>query len=772
MKPIHCIHVKNGLRVNNDGTAMLCCMSTDTLTDINGNVSRVTHTPIDVLKHGKKATEIRNDLKNGIQHSNCQRCWDEEASGSLSKRLRDNETYNFSDESLRIVELNLGTTCNLKCRTCSPWASSQWNKEFLLLNKWHGPKEEYDAMLRNLNHSYDDDSLFWNEFKDKLSTIEHIDMYGGEPFMVKKQWELLQYSIDQGYSKNQVLHFNTNGTQFDDDKINILKEFKHVDISISIDGIDKQFEYQRHPAKWNEVLLNLTKFKECSVKYNWSLTACVTVTNHNIFNLDYTLQYLYDFGIPPYANFLHEPSFYNIKNLRSDIKDLLTEKFSNIDTTRELKYWLDTVVSYMNSSPTEHYQWIEFQNTVMKLDEIRNERFEEVFPEYYREVVKKNSNWSYKRIKYLHVELTNYCNAKCPICPRYLDHSEVIDPSLNLDQITLDKYQRYFSEELLSNLIQITFCGTHGDPMMAHDVISIVEYSIKCNPNIEITFNTNGGSRNSEFWTELGRILSKIRHTITFSIDGLEDTNHLYRKRVKWNVLMNNAQAFINAGGHADWDFLVFKHNQHQITEAESLSKYLGFKNFYYKRALGFNTPTDGKLKPAPVYDKTGKFEYWLEPPDDSNFINQQGEMIKGSNQLNIEQSIQSRADIKLENLNNKYNEYLTKEVRCRTLNKNFFSEVYVNANGHLLPCCYAGSLMTGYYAVEHELQLRTIYEENKNNLNLNIQKFEDIINSNILNKLFADTWPLTSFDAGKIIFCSMACGKDSPLDRIFVNKN
>lgn len=381
---MNCVHASNGLRVNNDGTTMLCCMSRETLTDLDGNIARVTITPLDSILKGKKYLEIKNALASGIKHENCQRCWDEEDSGFLSKRLRDNESYQFNDDSLRIVELNLGTACNLKCRTCSPWASSQWNKEFLLVNKWHGTKEQYDKMLYNLNHSYDDDSLFWNEFKEKLSTIEHIDMYGGEPFMVKKQWELLQYSADKGFSTNQTLHFNTNGTHFDYNKVKILKNFKKVDISISIDGIGDQFEYQRHPAKWPDVRFNLEKFRQYSCLNNWNLTACVTVTNHNIFYLDSILSHLYNFGITPYANFLHEPLYYNIKNLRSDIKDLVTKKFNQPYKNDTLKYWLDTVVNYMNSEDTDIIQWNLFQEMVAKIDNIRNENFKDVFPEYYQ----------------------------------------------------------------------------------------------------------------------------------------------------------------------------------------------------------------------------------------------------------------------------------------------------------------------------------------------------------------------------------------------------
>ena len=46
-----------------------------------------------------------------------------------------------------------------------------------------------------------------------------------------------------------------------------------------------------------------------------------------------------------------------------------------------------------------------------------------------------------------------------------------------------------------------------------------------------------------------------------FAIDGLEDTNHIYRRNTDWVKIVQNATAYIAAGGRAEWDFIVFAHN-------------------------------------------------------------------------------------------------------------------------------------------------------------------------------------------------------------------
>ena len=51
---------------------------------------------------------------------------------------------------------------------------------------------------------------------------------------------------------------------------------------------------------------------------------------------------------------------------------------------------------------------------------------------------------------------------------------------------------------------------------------------------------------------------------------------------------MQSAQAFINAGGRAEWDFLVFRHNEHQVESARKLAKEMGFAKFYVRKTGRF----------------------------------------------------------------------------------------------------------------------------------------------------------------------------------------
>jgi sulfatase maturation enzyme AslB (radical SAM superfamily) len=85
------------------------------------------------------------------------------------------------------------------------------------------------------------------------------------------------------------------------------------------------------------------------------------------------------------------------------------------------------------------------------------------------------------------------------------------------------------------------------------------------------------------WWKALAGLINRPHDYVVFSIDGLEDTNHIYRRGVDWRRLMANVETFILAGGRAQWDMLVYRHNQHQVDQCEQMAKDMGFSVFRAK---------------------------------------------------------------------------------------------------------------------------------------------------------------------------------------------
>lgn len=189
-------------------------------------------------------------------------------------------------------------------------------------------------------------------------------------------------------------------------------------------------------------------------------------------------------------------------------------------------------------------------------------------------------------VKQLHMETSSVCNAACPMCARE------VDPSFNKEtdavSLSLEKVKTLFDVKFVQNLDSMYMCGNYGDPAAAPDCIEIFRYFREVNPNIVLGIHSNGSLRNTKWWSELGSVLSHDNDYCYFSVDGLKDTNHIYRVNTDFDKILENAIAFIEAGGKAHWEYLVFEHNEHQVDEARKLAESLGFVSFREKVSRRF----------------------------------------------------------------------------------------------------------------------------------------------------------------------------------------
>jgi len=213
--------------------------------------------------------------------------------------------------------------------------------------------------------------------------------------------------------------------------------------------------------------------------------------------------------------------------------------------------------------------------------------------------------YNYESLYGIHIEFTSRCNLLCPQCPRVKDGA--VNPGLPLEHLSLETVEKIFTE--MSNKIEYAhICGNYGDIIAYPHALEAVD--IIQNSGVKyIKLYTNGSARAESFWEELGKKLSNNKGQVVFSIDGLDDTNHLYRVNSNFKKIIKNAKAFIDAGGDAVWEWLPFAHNDHQVEEAIKLSKELGFAEFILKRNPRFSPINNGEhytLKPSTKYIHQG----------------------------------------------------------------------------------------------------------------------------------------------------------------------
>lgn len=351
----------------------------------------------------------------------------------------------------------------------------------------------------------------------------------------------------------------------------------------------------------------------------------------------------------------------------------------------------------------------------------------------------------------MHVEITNRCNAACPMCARN-DFGGRTKENLNLDEWSKADIDNIFNNQF-SNLENVMFCGTHGDPCVAEHSLYAIE-RIKKTTDATVEFYSNASLRNSEWWYNLGSMLKnkKPNHwhyrkndLAIFSVDGLEDTNHLYRRQTNFNKIMENAEAFLKAGGIARWDFIVFKHNEHQVEEAEKLASKMGFKQFRLRKTSRFDYSPDGQDKWR-VKNKQGNIEYYLEPPSEK-YRNPQSK--------------------KFQELTKQYgtieNYYDSANIEC--LYKNEFRRIYVNAYAEVFPCCYISDDSYPHVNKIYRDTQEKIFKKYKKDFNsLRKNTWDQILNHKWLAFDLENSWS-SNLENGKLMRCARTCGKQySPI--------
>jgi len=384
-------------------------------------------------------------------------------------------------------------------------------------------------------------------------------------------------------------------------------------------------------------------------------------------------------------------------------------------------------------------------------------------------------------IDMLDIELSTLCNASCPSCARYIMNSKVVGEYLKKTYINIDTFKEWFPPEILNQVKFLKFCGNHGDPCTNPDIIKIIEYVSEF--NIErFQLNTNGGMKTPKFWKDFSNacnLLKTPNSTIIFSIDGLEDTNHIYRRDVNWKRLIENIKSFksncTSNSVYMNWEFLVFKHNQHQIEDAKILSNQLGFDNIHFKRPINLDDGTN--ITPISVLDENGKNVNWLYPSTldeyKPNYLKQDAKVVYN------------------EKILHKQVGWFSDELSQEDLNYiNTFSDVdinpkcgenglYVESHGDVYQCCFVANniytkkhhyLEGKYVSINFKQQFDAISKIGFDKFNLNTNTLTNIIEDKLLYSVYNESWNKT-FKDGKILQCAINCGNENCYDTLFVKK-
>jgi len=306
-----------------------------------------------------------------------------------------------------------------------------------------------------------------------------------------------------------------------------------------------------------------------------------------------------------------------------------------------------------------------------------------------------------------------------------------------------------------------TFAGDYGDPCTCPEILEILEYITKHNNKSAIQINTNGGMKTERFWHDLGKLFTRNkRRYVIFSVDGLEDTNHIYRRNVKWNKVFSAMTTYSQTGAKGIWEFLKFKHNEHQLEKAFALANKLGFI-IRFKNPNGFEE-LDGGMMPA--RDENYNIEYEIYPARDAEIR----PVIVSPAQENLINMINTDA-IEYDTVKDKIESFYKEKSACINCSAKTFgmgNEVRINYDGTVWPCSFFGHLSQKYLkgrvsSVVHRFQALGILEGIQNNLENNTLK--EILDNDPFRKVYE------SWDEGTILLCSDSCGQEqNTMEKIY----
>lgn len=370
----------------------------------------------------------------------------------------------------------------------------------------------------------------------------------------------------------------------------------------------------------------------------------------------------------------------------------------------------------------------------------------------------------------VHLEMTERCNASCPQCARNINGGEV-NPQLHDAELSLADVKKILKPEFVKQLKRLYMCGNYGDPVSARDTLEVLEYLRSHNNEMQLSFHTNASAKTPDWWANLPEAMGKNHHVV-FSIDGLEDTNHLYRQGTVWKKIIENAKAFIKAGGQARWDFIVFNHNEHQVEEAKKLAADMGFEKFNIKKSNRFFSNTRGQIKTShQAGNRKGKATTLITMPNNPEYqnsaIKELANLSKDKKKIDIE-LITTVAELEGKIGAQRFNKDSNKKkdmerywdsvpIKCKVAEE---KSVYITAEGYLLPCCWtAGQMYVWYWNPRGGQIWKAIDQVGLTNLDLRKHDICDVIDGKFIQEIIPDSWSKPSCAEGKLAICAKTCG-------------
>ncbi len=373
------------LHIQGNGEIKPCCVANQSIGKIGNNSIQ------SVLDDSEKLKVLKEDLLNDQKNTICKSCYQREETGNSSIRLETNQKFSHLFDQIITNEIQFpvywdirfSNVCNLRCRTCWHGNSSQWFEEAKILRR--------NVSEQAIIHPIPQPAILQQELLKNIVDVEEIYFAGGEPLLMKEHYELLDMLI-QNKQFDVRLRYNTNFITFNYRGKSIFdywKQFNYVEVLASLDASGERGEYLRKNLNWEEIEQKRKEMLEQVPHVVFKLAPTLSIFNVLHFP-DFHLEWVTKEFIQVddvYFNLLEFPAFFNMKvlpiALKKEVKKRYQEHFTFLEENQasgEMKKSYYDVLNYLFAESWEG-KLPKFRKEVGLLDDLRNESFENVFPE-------------------------------------------------------------------------------------------------------------------------------------------------------------------------------------------------------------------------------------------------------------------------------------------------------------------------------------------------------------------------------------------------------
>tara|TARA_X000000950_G_scaffold171637_1_gene209163 strand:- start:1704 stop:3002 length:1299 start_codon:yes stop_codon:yes gene_type:complete len=376
-----------------DGRAYPCCFAFDKL-----HVGNVNEQSMEEVFNGDKMKAMRLNMLNNKKSRECAKCYDQEDSGFFSLRLSSNKHFGHNismtentkpdgtaDFIIKYWDIRFSNLCNMACRSCGTWFSSNWYEDHKKLTG--GPPSH--AKIMKAGRSSND---IWEQLIKQFDHVEQFYFAGGEPIIMEEHLRILK-ELDRRKMYHVRLIYNTNFSKSKfkgTDIFELWNKFDSVSIGASLDAEGSRAELMRKGTVWEETVANRKRMMEVCPQVDFYISATVGLSN-SLHVTDFHKNWVEQGLIKPQDfnfNLLQYPLWQRMDLLPGDYKAQVNEKYKahiqwlkKQDHLTRASKGFESALDWMNKKDMSHHMPM-FVRETRKYDKIRDENFTDIFPEW------------------------------------------------------------------------------------------------------------------------------------------------------------------------------------------------------------------------------------------------------------------------------------------------------------------------------------------------------------------------------------------------------